>query len=540
MNFRKNLLVFLLPILIISVFSSGGCNNKDNNSIPPEIRAIFNKELYNESIWALRVIDMETGKDVYNLRSDDNLFIGSVRKVFTIAELINELGLDFMFQTPVHRQGIVDGEGVLNGDLILVAKGDLTMGGRRLPNNTMAVSNFDHNEADIFGNAVLTTPDPLQGYKDLAKKIAESGVTRIAGEVIIDDRLFQPYFFRDQFDVRTIFVNDDVVDVIINPGEPGGPALVDWRPLSSAFGVESTLQTLASGMINTIEVNPLIPQCFGVPGCIGDVLGEISTDAVPPLTGEFPIVQTFRIFDPSSYARTILIEALIDEGIEVDAEVVADNPTQFLPPKDSYVDGTILAEYISLPLDQYGRLVLKPSYNIGSDTCLILWGVTQGVDNMDDALLAEREFLTGTVGIPGEEFSFVDGSGGGDTKSTADAILQMLEYISGKPFFSEYKTMLPILGVDGTLVFVTDFEQDLTLAGAKGNVHAKTGTFAEGDETGIILRGRALSGYIDTKSGKQLMFSLIVNNVNIGENIEGLFEVTQDQGTITAIIWRDN
>jgi hypothetical protein len=36
------------------------------------------------------------------------------------------------------------------------------------------------------------------------------------------------------------------------------------------------------------------------------------------------------------------------------------------------------------------------------------------------------------------------------------------------------------------------------------------------------------------------MFSLIVNNVDIGENIEGLFEVTQDQGTISAIIWRDN
>lgn len=534
-NISKLLVVLIFPLLLI-----GGCSNNNGDSIPPEIRAIFNKELYNESTWALRVIDMDTGDDVYNLRSDENLFIGSVRKVFTIGEIINELGLEFMFQTPVHRQGAVDEEGVLEGDLILVAKGDLTMGGRRLPNNTMAVSSFDHNESDIFGNAVLTTPDPLQGYKEIAKQIAESGVTRITGEIIIDDRLFQPYFFRDQFDIKPIFVNDDVVDLIINPGEPGGPAMVDWRPMSSAFGVESTLQTLASGMINTIEVDPLVPECFGTPDCTGEVLGEISVNAEPPLTGEFPIVQTFRISDPSSYARTILIEALIEEGIEVDAEIVADNPTQLLPAKDSYVVSTILAEYISLPLDQYGRLVLKPSYNIGSDTSLILWGLTQGVDNMDDALLAEREFLTGTVGIPGDEFSFVDGSGGGDTIATADAVLQMLEFIYGKPFFPQYKTMLPILAVDGTLVFVTDFEQDPTLAGAKGNVHAKTGTFAEADETGIILRGRALSGYIDTKSERQLMFSLIVNNVNVGENIEGLFEVTQDQGTISAIIWRDN
>lgn len=540
MNRSRQFSILFVSIFLISILSVGGCNNNNNNSIPPEIRAVFNKQLYNGSTWALRVVDMETGKDVYNLRSDENLFIGSVRKVFTIGEIINELGLDFIFQTPVHRQGAVDEEGVLEGNLILVAKGDLTMGGRRLPNNTMAVSNFDHNEADIFGNAELTTPDPLQGYKDLAKQIAESGVTRITGEVVIDDRLFQPYFFRNQFDVKPIFVNDDLVDVIINPGEPGGPALVDWRPMSAAFNVESSLETLASGMVNTIEVDPLVPECFTIPGCTGEVLGEISVDAVPPLTEEFPIVQTFRISNPSSYARSIFIEALIDEGVIVDAEVVADNPVQLLPAKDSYIAETILAENISLPLSQYGRLVLKPSYNIGSDTSLILWGLTQGVDNMDDSLGAERQFLIETVGIPGEEFSFVDGSGGGETKATADAILQMLNFISDKSFFPQYKTMLPILGVDGTLVFVTDFEENPTLAGAKGNVHAKTGTFAEGSESGIIIRGRALSGYIDTKSGKQLMFSLIVNNVNIGDNIDGLFEVSQDQGTISAIIWRDN
>ena len=84
-------------------------------------------------------------------------------------------------------------------------------------------------------------------------------------------------------------------------------------------------------------------------------------------------MQTFRISDPSSYARTILIEALLNEGIIVDTEAVTNKPTNLLPPKDSYVTETILAEYISLPFSQYGRLVLKPSYNIGSDTCLILW-----------------------------------------------------------------------------------------------------------------------------------------------------------------------
>ncbi len=533
---------FISLILLLSVLSVGGCNNmgSEGQPIPDEIRAIFKKPLYDGAIWALRVVDVETGEVVYNQRSDDKLFIASVRKVFTTAQALDALGQGHMFRTPIHRQGSIDTQGVLNGDLILLATGDFTMGGRRLPNNTMDIVDFDHNEADIFGNAELTTPNPLQGYKNLAKQIAGSGVKRITGEIIIDDRLFEPYFFRGQYDIRSIFVNDDVVDVIIDPGEPGEPAIVDWRPKSAAFDVESSVETLASGMVNTVEVAPLLPECFGMEGCKGEVLGEISPDVIPPLTQEFPIVQTFRITDPSSYARSVLIEALIEEGVQVDAPVIGKNPSQLLPLQNSYTADTILAELVSLPFSQYQKLVLKVSYNIGSETSLLLWGLTQGVDNMDDTLLAERNNLIQNIGIPGEDFSFVDGSGGGETQATAKALIQILEYIKKQPFFPNYLQLLPILGVDGTLSFVTDFEADPTLAGAKANVFAKTGTFAEGDETGIVIRGRALSGYIDTKSGRRLMFGMIVNNVPIGQDIQGLFTVSQDQGTISAIIWRDN
>jgi D-alanyl-D-alanine carboxypeptidase len=537
----KSLTVITVIILIAATM---GCDNNNNGSegqpIPDDIKAIFDKPLYDGGFWALRVVDLETGKVIYDQRSNDDLFIGSVRKVFTIGELLEELGQNFVFRTPVHRQGSVSEEGVLEGDLILVATGDFTMGGRRNPNNTMAITDFDHNDANNLGNAILSAPDPLQGYKDLAKQIADSGVKRITGEVIIDDRLFPPYLFREEFDVKPIFVNDDVVDVIANPGEPGGPAIVDWRPKSAAFDVESTLQTLASGMVNDIELDPLVPECFGMPGCMGTVSGQISADLIPPLTDTFPIIQIFRIFDPSSYARTVLIEALTAEGVEVDAPVVADNPSELLPPKDSYTSDTILAEYVSLPVSEYGKLVLKVSYNIGSDTSLLLWGLTRGSDNMEDTLAIEREHIISNIGIPGDEFMFFDGSGGGDTTATNKAVIQMLEYISKQSFFPDFLELLPILGVDGSLAFVTDFEDDPTLVGAKGNVFAKTGTFIDLTPEGLLLKGQALGGYIDAKSGKRLMFHLAVNDVPLGFDILKVQQVFQDQGTITAIIWRDN
>ena len=543
MKSSRSIFVLSALILLISVFSVGGCSNNSSDSIPAEIRAIFNKPLYNEGFWALRVVDMESGKVIYNQRSDENIFIGSVRKVFTIGEILNELGQDFIFRTPIHRQGSVNEEGVLEGNLILVAQGDFTMGGRRLPNGTMDVTNFDHNDANNLGNAILSSPDPLQGYKNLAKQIAESGVTRITGEIIIDDRLFEPYLFRNSFDVRPIFVNDDVVDVIINPSTPGNPANVDYRPKSAAFFVESDLQTVASNSTNEIELDPRTPDtadCFGMPDCTGFVSGQISQNLVPPLTDAFPIIQIFRIADPSSYARTVLIEALIEEGVEVDAPVIAPNPQQLLPPKDSYSNETILAEYISLPLSEYGRFVLKVSYNIGSDTSLLLWGLEQGSDNMQDTLDIEREHLINDIGIPGNEFMFFDGSGGFDTVASNKAVIQMLEYISKQSFFPDYLQMLPILAVDGSLAFVTDFESDPTLAGAKGNVFAKTGTKIEFVDNQLFLNGQALGGYITTKSGKTLMFHLAVNNIPLGLDITSVQQVFQDQGEITAIIWRDN
>ena len=136
--------------------------------------------------------------------------------------------------------------GVLHGNLILEASGDLTMGGRTNPDGTIAVSDYDHNEADSLGNAVLTAPNPLAGYIKLARQVAAAGVKEITGNVIIDDRLFQPYNFRGEFDLKPIFVNDDVVDLTINPTTAGSPASVVSRPISAALGVINTLVTSAT------------------------------------------------------------------------------------------------------------------------------------------------------------------------------------------------------------------------------------------------------------------------------------------------------
>src|SRR5215510_12004737 len=286
MNKRSFISTFLL--LVTAAFGlSGGCNKSGNSHIPPDIQAIFDKPLYKNSTWGLRVVDLETGEVLIDLRPDYDFFIGSVRKVFAVGELMNAVGAAHTSVTSIHRQGEIGEGGVLHGDLILVASGDLTMGGRTKPDGSIAVSNLDHNEANALGNALLTAPNPLAGYFDLAQQVAAAGITQITGDVVIDDRFWVPFNFRQQFDVRPIFVNDDCVDLIINPALLGDPAALAWRPRAAALHVDSTLRMTASGTPAIVELNPERPQCIGIPGCTAEITGQLPIDFVPPLTNAF-------------------------------------------------------------------------------------------------------------------------------------------------------------------------------------------------------------------------------------------------------------
>jgi D-alanyl-D-alanine carboxypeptidase len=64
------------------------------------------------------------------------------------------------FNTVVYLQGAVSDTGTLQGDLILVASGDLTMGGRTRPDGSIAFTDFDHNEANPSVTPCSRDPTP--------------------------------------------------------------------------------------------------------------------------------------------------------------------------------------------------------------------------------------------------------------------------------------------------------------------------------------------------------------------------------------------
>jgi D-alanyl-D-alanine carboxypeptidase len=69
-----------------------------------------------------------------------------------------------------------------------------------------------------------------------------------------------------------------------------------------------------------------------------------------------------------------------------------------------------------------------------------------------------------------------------------------------RPAFPQFVASFPVMGVNGSLVGVTKFESDPSLAGAKGNVLAKPGTFVGLTPKGEHqIRGQAFGGYIHAK-----------------------------------------
>ncbi len=510
--------------LAISLLSPGQAQG-----VPPEIQSIFDKPLYHGATWGLRVVQ-RNGQVPIDLRPTHHFYIGSVRKVFTVGQLLGQVGADKTYDTPVYRTGSVD-SGVLHGNLVLVASGDLTMGGRTLPDGKVAYTGFDHNEANSLGNAILTAPDPLAGYKSLARQVRDAGVTSVEGDVLVDDRLFEPFDFRGEFQVVPIFVNDDAVDLTIEPAAPGAQASLAVRPLSAALQVTNRLTTGASGSSLAVDFDEA-PKKSPV-----SVSGTVPADLEPPLTHKLPLVRMIRIVEPSNYARTVFIQALQEEGITVTAPAVAENDTDKLPA--SYSPASRVALLKGNPYGEYAKFILKVSYNIGADTSLVLYGLTQGVRTKPDALRVEETNLATRYGIPGEWYHFIDGSGGGDTWATPVAVTTMLQALRKSPIFPTFHEALPALGVDGSLGFVTDFQKDPSLRGATGQVRAKPGTLATADDAGqLTVGGQAFAGYIHTRQGHDLVYEVVVNNVPV-EGIEGLMQIFQDQGTVSAILWRD-
>jgi PBP4 family serine-type D-alanyl-D-alanine carboxypeptidase len=499
-------------------------------SLPGAIASVMGKPRYANATWNLLAIDIDTGEVLNELNPDQMAFTGSVRKLFSVGLALTALGAEHRFTTFVYRNGTVDAQGTLQGDLVLVAPGDLTFGGRLNADGSIAFTDFDHNDANSLGTAILTPQDPLFALDRLAQQTLAAGVRTVAGDVIVDDRLF-PSFRVPNGDllITPIMLNENMVDVTLTPTDPGLPATLDWRPRTQAFEVQSTVSTSPVGGSEDVSLsgNGRV-QCIGMSSCSGSIDGTLPVGFRAPLSGSPTLVQTFRIESPAAFARTAFIEALQRAGVKVSAPLIAENPSGKLPAPSSYSAGNQTGQFVSPPYSNYAKLILKVSLNLGANLSLMHFGLTRGQQTIGGALAAERQALTNEMGVNGDAFDFpTNGSGSPDSRATARAVVQMLREMSARDEATVYRDALPILGADGSLATT-----GVNLP-ARGHVFAKTGTTVEGR----TLIAQNLAGYIDARSGRRLAFALFVNNAGTLEELSDIGEVFEDETTIANALY---
>ena len=149
--------------------------NAAGGPLPAEITAIIERPRYSLARWGIYVADRETGEAVYDLRGGERFLAASTTKLFPGAAALAAYGPDYRFETPVYRTGAVEADGTLAGDLILVASGDPTMGGRTTPDGAIDFTPFDHIYANVFPTlATLTPEDPLAGLRSLLHRACQT------------------------------------------------------------------------------------------------------------------------------------------------------------------------------------------------------------------------------------------------------------------------------------------------------------------------------------------------------------------------------
>jgi D-alanyl-D-alanine carboxypeptidase/D-alanyl-D-alanine-endopeptidase (penicillin-binding protein 4) len=471
---------------------------RGEDDLDARISKITDAEEFKQSHWGILVTDLESKSTVFELNAEQLFAPASCTKLFSTAAAMEAFGADYRFETPVYARGELNDQGRLKGDLVLVASGDLSLGGRTTPDGHIAFTNFDHTYAGFNATTELTAVDPLAGLNFLARQLALSGLRRVQGEVLIDARLFDRALGSGSGPVHLtpIMVNDNVLDFQIAPTQVGEPARVDWQPRTSAYQLDSQVSTIATG--GETDVHWVLVS----PGRIS-IRGQIAAD-------HKPLVLIHEVEDAASFARALFIEALTRAGIAVDATPLGVNRADLLPPRDSYSKLKRLAVLGSPPLSESLRLILKVSHNLHANTLPLLIAAKNGKRTPAAGLEWQHDFLK-KAGVEVETISFADG-GGGDRGDfvTPRATVQLLSYMAGRPDFAVYRDALPILGVDGTLSTTVPPDSP-----ARGKVRAKTGTLVASNlmNRSALLTSKALAGYAETKSGRKLVFAMFVNNV---------------------------
>lgn len=512
-----------LLLLLCCLLAAAQMQAARRSALSKRIEAVLSRPDLQRGFWGIEVVSLENGRVLYSLNSDKLFTPASNTKLFTTSAAMALIGGQYTSRTTVETRGALDANGRLHGNVALVGRGDANLSGRELPYNLRTER----------------TGDPTAILEDLAEQVVKAGVKSVDGDVVADDSYFaferygqgwsqDDLVWGDGAPVSALTVNDNVEFVNILPANRAGePALVTLKPAVDYFRVDNRILTTPPGTGRRIFINR-------EPG-----------STVLTLWGNMPVGddgadEALAIEDPAEFAAKIFRHLLEARGVVVSGQSVTrhtdlaslstfsvtasapmhggEEPLQLPPPQP-----LVLASHESQPLIDDLTVINKVSQNLHAEILLRLLGRERGTwGTSEGGLEVLRGFLT-QAGISPNEYAFYDGSGlSRQNLVTPHAIVKLLEYIHTQPWGENFRSTLPVGGVDGTLF---DRFRDPRL---HGRVDAKTGSL-----DGV----KSLSGYAQTDRGEKVAFSILTNNFNLPgrdvvEAIDGVVRAIVEDGPL--------
>lgn len=465
-------LVGLLALILLVFGSAAPVVAQDRGALTADLDALLRTTGLDGADVSLVVRTLD-GETVYSHESDQRQVPASNTKLATSVAAFDILGPDHKFETTVHTTGTRNGS-VQDGDLYLKGTGDPTM---------LAAD-----------------------YNELAKVVANAGITTVTGKLVADDTWFdsvrlgtgwawddEPFSYSAQVSALTASPDTDydagAIIVRVAPGTDG-KAVVTTIPPTDYVTIANTAVTGAAGSANTIGVTREHgSNTFTVTGSI-------------PAGGAASSLYR-SVWDPTGYAAALFRAALGRNGVQV-----AGATARGALPSGA----TKVATRQSMPLSQLAVPFLKLSNNLHAEILVKTMGrVASGRGTWSAGMTAVSGRLA-AYGVDRTRLSLLDGSGlSRMDQISSDQLVTLLGAVKDQPWYPTWYEALPIAGKTDRLVGGS-LRTRMVGTAAEGKVHAKTGSM-----TGVS----SLSGYVTTADGQLWVFSMITNN-SIGVNLKAL------------------
>lgn len=472
---HKITITFLFLLTISFAFGQFRKLEKRKHSVNKLLDEIKADNDFKNASFAFFAIDAITGEVISSYNPDIALRPASNQKLVSTATILELYGPDYRFKTILEYTGHIDTiNHILHGDIIIKGGGDPALGS----------SYFDETKDKQF----------LKQWIDAIQKL---GIDSIAGAIIADAGIY----------------SKDIV-----------PQTWSWNNMGNYYGAGANGLTIYDNMFtiffnsggkvgDTVIINKIEPDIPGMLFDNGVVADSIDYDnayiyGAPYennryLRGEIPLNKTdFTVKgsmpDPTFFAAYELSNALSKIGIRLKGEPSTCRLLS-LDGKNINFSGKEILTILSPPVSEIIAQTNIHSINLFAEHCLNHSGLKlTGRAETDSATDAVMEFWE-AKGMDIQGLLLNDGSGLSQYNLiTPRQFVFLMNYMKkSSKYFSIYFDSMPIAGKTGTIRNM--FKGTM----AEGNLRAKSGT---------ISRVKAYSGYVKSRSGREIIFSMLVNN----------------------------